>query len=93
MRKWQQELVQDMPEVSAPEITEKITTKTEITETHMCCILFLCSILILIFLKPALVTLRNKQRPEESTTLNWPAILILSGCVSGLYWGLQNKIF
>ena len=96
MRKWQQDLVQDIqePEITV-EIPEKIPEKTEIviSESQVCGLVFLLSCVILIVLKPPLVTLRYKDRPEESPSLNWTAVLVLSLCVTGAYWGLQNKIF
>lgn len=93
MRKWQQDLVQDSDIPS--EIPEKIPEKTEIelSDTHISVILFLLSVIILIVLKPPIVLLRHKERPEETPQRNWSAILFLGLCISGLYWALQNKMF
>lgn len=92
MRKWQQDLVLDGTE--SKEITPKIEEKTlMLTDVHICAILFIFSMVILLVFKPPLILSRNKDRPEETTSLNWYSIIILCTCVSSVYWGLQNKIF
>ena len=65
----------------------------KLTEFHMALLIFLISFFILCTLKPVIILLKAKERPEESVRVNYVSVFILSVCTSAIYLGLCYKIF
>lgn len=77
---------------SCAEISPEKSTEITINDYHIAAIVFLISALVFCILKPAIVLSRVKDRPEESQTISYSAILVLSACTSALYLGLCFKL-
>jgi len=109
MRKWQQDLVPSSEtsqqitsteiktntntEISSEEKVKEAVITLEFTETHMAILIFVVSFFILCSFKPAIILKKEKDRPEESTKINYISVFILSIFTSAIYLGLCNKIF
>ena len=76
---------------AAQEKVEEVDFK--FTEFHMAFLIFLISFFILCTLKPVIILLKAKERPEESLRVNYVSVFILSVCTSAIYLGLCNKVF
>ena len=97
MRKWQQNLgdgVQEVIEsVELPqEASQEKTWEVVIKDVHLTVLVFVGSALILYSLKPALVTRREKERPEESARISYVSLFLISAIVSIVYLCLLYKV-
>ena len=81
-------------EISTTQDKSKETAITfEFTDFHVAILIFFLSFFILCILKPVIILKKAKERPEESSRINYFSVFLLSVFTSAIYLGLCKKIF